>query len=125
MFCHDFIRYFEEQNAGQSWDIVEKRIFKMLRELFDAAVSGQPPSHLAQNAQSRAMYAVDLMLEWTDDVLGNIFSYCRRSNLNSDLQYKQNCISLQEASRVDSWIGEHVVGRNAMVVKMASMMLVE
>merc|ERR1712071_349156 len=69
MFCHDFIRYFEEQNAGQSWDIVEKRIFKMLRELFDAAVSGQPPSHLAQNAQSPAMYAVDLMLEWTDDVL--------------------------------------------------------
>lgn len=69
MFCHDYIRYFEEQNPGQSWSVVEKRIFKMLKELFDTVVDGEPPSHLAESRQSRAMYAVDLMLQWTDDVL--------------------------------------------------------
>ena len=71
MFCHDFIRYFEDQNPGQSWNVIEKRIFKMLKELFEAVVDGKPPAYLAESCQSRAMYAVDLMLQWTDDILGN------------------------------------------------------
>jgi len=71
MFCHDFIRYFEDQNPGQSWNVIEKRIFKMLKELFEAVVDGKPPAYLAESRQSRAMYAVDLMLQWTDDILGN------------------------------------------------------
>ena len=74
MFCKDFIRYFEEQNPEQSWSKVEGMIFKMLKELFKAAVSGKPPACLAQNPQSRAMYAVDLMLQWTDDILGIQFT---------------------------------------------------
>ena len=74
MFCHDFIRHFEDQNPGQSWSVIEKRIFKMLKELFEAVVNGKPPAYLAENRQSRAMYAVDLMLQWTDDSLGNYSS---------------------------------------------------
>lgn len=46
----------------------------MLKELFEAVVNGKPPAYLAENRQSRAMYAVDLMLQWTDDSLGNYSS---------------------------------------------------
>ena len=56
------------------------------------------------------------------------FSYCSyscRNNLEDLFTTQSNCISVRKESRVDRWIGEHVFGRKAMVVKMASMMLVE
>lgn len=70
MFCHDFIRFFEEQNPGQVWQKVEQRIFSMLGSLLKASTKGEKMSSLTASPQSRAMYAVDLMLEWTDEVLG-------------------------------------------------------
>lgn len=71
MFCHDFIRYFEEQNPGQEWCKVEKRIFAMLSSLLKSSVEKKDNvPHIAAAPQSRAMYAVDLMLAWTDNVLG-------------------------------------------------------
>jgi hypothetical protein len=73
MFCHDFIRYFEEQNPGQEWCKVEKRIFAMFSSLLKASVEKHGDnnmSHLLPAPQSRAMYAVDLMLAWKDNVLG-------------------------------------------------------
>ena len=39
----------------------------MLRSVFEAAESRPPPAGIARDEQSRAMYAVDLMLEWTDE----------------------------------------------------------
>lgn len=69
MFCHDFIRYFEEQNPGQKWSKIEGRIITMLGELLKGSVKEGVPS-IVHNPQSRAMYAVDLMLSWTDRVLG-------------------------------------------------------
>lgn len=71
MFCHDFIRLFEEQNPGQNWQKVEARIFSMLGSLLKASTEGERMASLTSSPQSRAMYAVDLMLEWTDDALGN------------------------------------------------------
>ena len=71
MFCNDFIRYFEEQNPGQEWCKVEKRIFSMLSSLLRASVEKKDNMvRIPAAPQSRAMYAVDLMLSWTDDVLG-------------------------------------------------------
>nr|CAH0103372.1 unnamed protein product [Daphnia galeata] len=70
MFCNDFIRYFEDQNPGQEWCIVEKRIFSMLSSLLRASVEKKDnTARIPAAPQSRAMYAVDLMLSWTDDVL--------------------------------------------------------
>lgn len=82
MFCHDFVRYFEEQNPGQQWCKVEERIFSMLSSLLKASTErrGDGMSSLTAAPQSRAMYAVDLMLQWTDDVLGtfpSIFIFLR------------------------------------------------
>jgi tubulin--tyrosine ligase-like protein 12 len=70
MFCHDFIRLFEEQNPNQSWNDVEKQIFSMLGELLRAAAKGESPAALMPNPQSRALYGVDLMLSWSDSVSG-------------------------------------------------------
>ena len=69
MFCHDFVRIFEQQNPGQVWNKIEERIFSMLTSLLKAGCMGTMTS-LTASPQSRAMYAVDLMLSMTDDVLG-------------------------------------------------------
>jgi tubulin--tyrosine ligase-like protein 12 len=67
MFCHDFIVDFESQYPSVLWSSVERRIFSMLKAMFEAAVSLPPPAGLARSPQSVAMYAVDLMLTWADD----------------------------------------------------------
>ena len=61
------LRLFEEQNPSHKWKDVERDIFKMLRSVFEAAESRPPPAGIARDGQSRAMYAVDLMLEWADE----------------------------------------------------------
>ena len=68
MFCHDFIRLFEEQYPDQSWGAVEAKIFDMLKQVLVAASSGPAAGRIVHNPQSRAMYAVDLMLKWDDKV---------------------------------------------------------
>ncbi|KAL8559513.1 hypothetical protein ACOMHN_037177 [Nucella lapillus] len=60
----EFIPMFEQQYPESSWSSVEDSIFEMLRELFEAAVSVPPPQGIAHSPQSRAMYAVDLLLKW-------------------------------------------------------------
>lgn len=62
MLCDEFILKFDEQNPSYNWDAIEKDIFKAFKELFEAAVSKPPPLGLGHNFQSRALYAVDLML---------------------------------------------------------------
>ena len=45
---------------------IEKNIFSMLGQLLRAATKGEAPSSLIASPQSASMYAVDLMLQWTD-----------------------------------------------------------
>ncbi len=70
MFCHDFVAEFERQYPDYKWKEVEADIFSMFRELFEAAAMRPPPCGIAPNAQSRAMYAADLMLAWEKDSKG-------------------------------------------------------
>ena len=42
----------------------QKKIFTMFKELFGAACSKPPPLGIPVSPQSRAMYAIDLMLDW-------------------------------------------------------------
>ena len=67
MFCHDFIKKFEEQYSGFKWDKIELDIFSMFKEVFEGACKLPPPSGIAQSPQSRSMYACDLMLKWNPD----------------------------------------------------------
>lgn len=64
MLCTDFKEEWSRQYANYDWEEVEKSIFKMLSELFTAATAIDAPRGIAQNPQSRALYAADIMLSW-------------------------------------------------------------
>ncbi|XP_022647207.1 tubulin--tyrosine ligase-like protein 12 isoform X3 [Varroa jacobsoni] len=64
ILCDDFILKFEQQNSNISWASVEAKIFEVFCVLFKNATKFPPPLGLGYNHQSRAMYAIDLMLEW-------------------------------------------------------------
>lgn len=70
MFCHEFIDQFQQQNPDQMWGVIEEKIFSMLSSLLKAAVNGDTNSCLASSPQSRAMYAVDIMLSWRNSTVG-------------------------------------------------------
>jgi len=70
MFCHDFIKLFEEQNPSQSWTSVQADIFRMIKSVFTSAIALPPPCGIADSPQSRAVYATDLMLAWEDNDKG-------------------------------------------------------
>nr|CAD7401434.1 unnamed protein product [Timema cristinae] len=66
--CDEFIEDFQMQYAGHQWEMLEKKIFSMFREVLEAATCKQPPLSIGHNPQSRALYAADIMLAWrTDD----------------------------------------------------------
>ena len=39
----------------------------MIRKVFEGATRDDPPKGMANNPQSRAMYAIDLMLDWRQE----------------------------------------------------------
>ncbi|KAI4495456.1 hypothetical protein M0802_008670 [Mischocyttarus mexicanus] len=66
--CAEFIVEWEKQYPDYPWTtFVEPTIISMFKDIFEAAVSAQPPKGIAHSPQSRAVYAVDLMLEWNKD----------------------------------------------------------
>lgn len=65
--CANFINDWNKMYPNYEWKtIVEDKIFKMIRQVFEAACV-EPPRGLAANPQSRALYAIDLMLEWKNN----------------------------------------------------------
>lgn len=69
MNCQTFIGMYDEQHgrSGQTWSVVEQRIFQMFREAFQCATENEPPMGVGSCHSSRALYAADLMLEMVDD----------------------------------------------------------
>lgn len=66
--CADFMVEWENQYPSFKWqEKIEGKIFNMLEELLEAAVAEKPPCGIGNNAQSRAIYAADIMLEWNKD----------------------------------------------------------
>ena len=66
--CADFILNWDNQYPEYSWKTkIEPKILKIFREVFEAATSAEPPKGIGESSQSRALYAVDLMLEWRKD----------------------------------------------------------
>uniref|UniRef100_A0A6V7MDL2 Tubulin--tyrosine ligase-like protein 12 SET-like domain-containing protein n=1 Tax=Bracon brevicornis TaxID=1563983 RepID=A0A6V7MDL2_9HYME len=66
--CQRFIDEWNKMYPDYDWcKIVEPKILKMLGEVFQAAVAEKPPKGIGHNLQSRAVYAVDLMLEWNEN----------------------------------------------------------
>lgn len=65
--CEEFVPLFEQQYQDFKWKDLESKMFKMIRQVFEGASQELPPKGIAHNLQSRAMYAVDLMLDWRND----------------------------------------------------------
>lgn len=62
--CAEFLERFNQHYSHQPWEKVQAEVFGVLRRVFELACSRPPPEGLAHSPQSRALYAVDLMLEW-------------------------------------------------------------
>uniref|UniRef100_A0A182LSF8 Tubulin--tyrosine ligase-like protein 12 SET-like domain-containing protein n=1 Tax=Anopheles culicifacies TaxID=139723 RepID=A0A182LSF8_9DIPT len=66
MKCDEFVQSWQAQYPHHPWDQIETDICEMLREMLQGATRLGPPCGIAPSAQSRGLYAVDLMLEWTE-----------------------------------------------------------
>lgn len=69
MLCSEFQQKWTEQFAKFPWVDIETKILFMLRQTFEAAIVLPPPRGIAPSQSSRALYAVDLMLEWNNNNL--------------------------------------------------------
>jgi tubulin--tyrosine ligase-like protein 12 len=74
MTCDDFRVHFEQQYPENKWSSVEGKIKGVLRRCFEAATVHEPPMGIGHCEQSRAVYAVDLMLSWDDNGAGTFYS---------------------------------------------------
>lgn len=63
--CDDFLQLWQAQYAQHEWSVVEQQICAMLYEVLQCASKRPPPCGLAPCAQSRALYAADIMLAWS------------------------------------------------------------
>uniref|UniRef100_UPI00358F3E27 tubulin--tyrosine ligase-like protein 12 n=1 Tax=Myxine glutinosa TaxID=7769 RepID=UPI00358F3E27 len=68
--CDEFIPQFEAQYSKFKWRDIQEKIFRAILELFHAATSKPPPMGICSYPQSRAVYAVDVMLKWESDGKG-------------------------------------------------------
>lgn len=63
--CAEFLTKWSEQYPKHRWHDIERDICEMLREVLIGATQCQPPCGIGKSPQSRALYAADIMLEWT------------------------------------------------------------
>ncbi|EDS29104.1 SET and TTL domain-containing protein .9 [Culex quinquefasciatus] len=66
MKCEEFLDQWAVQYPKHAWENIEADICDMLKEVLQGATRVGPPCGIGASAQSRALYAVDLMLEWTN-----------------------------------------------------------
>lgn len=64
MYCNDFIEQFLNQYPDQNWDEIKTNMHKVIKEAFEIACSNPPPKGIANFDQCRAMYGIDMMLQW-------------------------------------------------------------
>ncbi|CAD6195780.1 unnamed protein product [Caenorhabditis auriculariae] len=67
MHCEEFIQTMETAYPNLKWPTVEQKVQKMFREMLELVSKNDPPKGVAPNAQSRAMYGCDVMLESDDN----------------------------------------------------------
>lgn len=64
--CDEFLKEWKEQYEDHPWKEIEDKMCEMLKEVFTNATSKKPPCGIANNHQSRGLYAADIMLSWED-----------------------------------------------------------
>lgn len=64
--CAEFLELWAEQYPKQYWEDIERDIGDMLKEMLLGATSKVPPCGIGKSPQSRALYAADIMLTWSE-----------------------------------------------------------
>ena len=64
--CEDFLNEWQDQYGDHPWKEIELKICGMLKDVFVNATKEKPPCGIANNPQSRGLYAADIMLSWDD-----------------------------------------------------------
>ncbi|KAK4468610.1 hypothetical protein MN116_007800 [Schistosoma mekongi] len=67
--CDEFVELFDKQYPEHKWSKVESRIHQLLVDIFQAATKYPSPRGLTHSIQSRALYAVDILLEWRPEAV--------------------------------------------------------
>lgn len=89
---NEFIPMFEEQYPLYPWKDVEAELFKVFKELLQAASSRPAPYGICPYPSSRAIYAVDLMLKWSTRQNGERFMQPQILELNFSPDCARACL---------------------------------
>lgn len=87
MYTEQFIEPFEAENPDVKWETIEASIHQMLLEVFQAATSKDPPAGITHFPLSRAIYGIDLLLQWQKDDKGQRFVQPMLSEVNFACDY--------------------------------------
>lgn len=87
MYTEQFYEKFEAENPDYKWEPIEASIHQMFLEVFQAATSKDPPAGLANFPLSRAIYGIDLLLEWANDENGQKYVQPKLSEVNFACDY--------------------------------------
>ncbi|EFO20459.2 hypothetical protein LOAG_08031 [Loa loa] len=68
MDCKDFINQWEKLYAVK-WSEIQGKINEVIKDVIKTVSKEKPPRGIVPNAQSRAMYGMDVMLKWDSDDL--------------------------------------------------------
>ncbi|CAB3404430.1 unnamed protein product [Caenorhabditis bovis] len=67
MKCEKFIETIEKEYPKIKWSELQTKINSTIHKALEAASKNKPPRGVASNVQSRAMYGVDIMLQYDDE----------------------------------------------------------
>lgn len=66
MHCEDFIDQWEKLYAVK-WSEIQEKINEVIKDVIKTVSKEKAPRGIVPNAQSRAMYGMDIMLKWDSD----------------------------------------------------------
>ncbi|KAH7460844.1 Tubulin--tyrosine ligase-like protein 12 [Phytophthora ramorum] len=63
----EFVERFDNEYPSEDWSMVYAEICSSIKKLFECATAQPPPLGLGRCNKSRALYGVDVMLEWEEN----------------------------------------------------------
>ena len=81
----EFMEMFEQQYPDHPWEGIDRRICEMIKKCFMSTSCLSSPRGMAHSSQSRAIYALDMMLKWNEDKT-EMVPHLLECNFNPDNQ---------------------------------------
>ena len=68
MNCSEFIGHFDGQYGKNSWSRLQQETYSSIKQAFTCATMKEPPAGIGNCAQSRALYGIDVLPRWRNDL---------------------------------------------------------